>query len=115
MEKKLYKSRTDKKMAGVCGGFAEYFGIDSTIVRIIWFITSWFWGIGLIGYIACALIMKFPSDIRNQEIINRIDLEEEKNETIDPTSEIRKYKELLEDGIISEEEFDIKKKELLGI
>ena len=33
--KKLYKSATDKKLCGVCGGIAEYFGIDSTIVRLI--------------------------------------------------------------------------------
>ena len=35
MEKKLFKSNTDKKLCGVCGGIAEYFGIDSTLVRII--------------------------------------------------------------------------------
>jgi phage shock protein C len=33
--KKLYRSTTDKKIAGVCGGLAEYFGIDSTVVRLI--------------------------------------------------------------------------------
>ena len=33
-EKKLYKSSTDKKLAGVCGGIAEYFNIDSTLVRL---------------------------------------------------------------------------------
>lgn len=35
MEKKLYRSKTDKIVFGVCGGVAEYFGIDSTLVRII--------------------------------------------------------------------------------
>jgi phage shock protein C len=35
MVKKLYRSRTDKKIAGVCGGLAEYFGVDATIIRII--------------------------------------------------------------------------------
>lgn len=35
-EKKLYKSSTDKKLAGVCGGIAEYFNIDSTLVRLGW-------------------------------------------------------------------------------
>ena len=34
--KKLYKSSTDKKIAGVCGGIAEYFNIDSTVVRLGW-------------------------------------------------------------------------------
>jgi phage shock protein PspC (stress-responsive transcriptional regulator) len=33
--KKLYRSRTDRKIAGVCGGLAEYFNIDPTVVRII--------------------------------------------------------------------------------
>ena len=32
--KKLYRSRTDRKIAGVCGGLAEYFGIDPTIIRL---------------------------------------------------------------------------------
>jgi phage shock protein PspC (stress-responsive transcriptional regulator) len=35
MAKRLYRSRTDKKIAGVCGGMAEYFNIDPVIVRII--------------------------------------------------------------------------------
>lgn len=34
-EKRLYKSRHDRKICGVCGGLAEYFGIDSTVVRLI--------------------------------------------------------------------------------
>lgn len=34
--KKLYKSDVDRKLCGVCGGIAEYLGIDSTIVRLIW-------------------------------------------------------------------------------
>lgn len=36
--KKLYRSQTDKKIAGVCGGLAEYFNIDATIIRIIFVI-----------------------------------------------------------------------------
>jgi len=35
MAKRLYRSRTDRKIAGVCGGLAEYFGIDPVIIRII--------------------------------------------------------------------------------
>lgn len=35
MKKRLYRSRTDNKIAGVCGGLAEYFGVDPTIIRII--------------------------------------------------------------------------------
>ena len=36
MNKKLYRSKNDKKISGVCGGIAEYFGIDATIVRLLW-------------------------------------------------------------------------------
>jgi phage shock protein C len=38
MQKKLYRSRTDRMIAGVCGGIAEYFNIDATLVRIIAFV-----------------------------------------------------------------------------
>ena len=55
--KKLYKSNTDKKLAGVCGGIAEYLNIDSTVIRIIWIISSFAIGTGLIAYIICALVM----------------------------------------------------------
>lgn len=40
--KKLYRSKTDKMIAGVCGGIAKYFGIDSTLVRIIYAIVAIF-------------------------------------------------------------------------
>lgn len=55
--KKLTKSTTDRKLFGVCGGLAQYFGLDSTIVRVgITFLTL-FYGVGLIPYIVGALIM----------------------------------------------------------
>lgn len=54
--KKLYKS-ADKKLCGVCGGIAEYFGIDPTIVRVIWALLVCFAGTGLLAYIICAIVM----------------------------------------------------------
>ena len=57
MEKKLYRSRTDKKLCGVCGGIAEYFNVDSTIVRLIWIFAGFFAGCGLLAYIIAALII----------------------------------------------------------
>ena len=39
-KKKLYRSRFNKKICGVCGGIAEYFGIDPTVVRVIWVILT---------------------------------------------------------------------------
>lgn len=56
-EKKLYKSSTDKKLAGVCGGITEYFNIDSTLVRLGWVVFSLLGGSGLLAYIIAAIIM----------------------------------------------------------
>lgn len=55
-QKKLYKSSTDKQIMGVCGGLAEFFNIDSTIVRIIFFVllmvgSSGFWLYFILGFI----------------------------------------------------------------
>ena len=62
-EKKLYLSNTDKKLAGVCGGIAEYFEIDSTLVRLGWVVLSLLGGSGLLAYIIAAIVMpKHPAD-----------------------------------------------------
>ncbi|WP_212747544.1 PspC domain-containing protein [Fodinibius saliphilus] len=56
--KKLYKSRTDKKISGVCGGLAKYFGISSTVIRLLFFITLFAaGGTSLFVYIALALAL----------------------------------------------------------
>jgi phage shock protein PspC (stress-responsive transcriptional regulator) len=55
MEKKLYRSRTDRMLFGVCGGLGKYLGIDSTVIRII-FILLAFCGVGVLAYIIIAFI-----------------------------------------------------------
>jgi phage shock protein C len=55
--RRLYKSRSDRIIDGVCGGFAEYFGVDSTIIRIVWILTILFGGSGLLLYLAAMIIM----------------------------------------------------------
>ena len=55
--KKLYRSRKDKKLCGVCGGLAQYFEIDSTIVRLALVLLIIFAGAGLLAYIIAALVM----------------------------------------------------------
>ena len=47
--KRLYRSRSDRRIAGVCGGLAEYFGIDPALVRIVFVILA-LTGVGLITY-----------------------------------------------------------------
>ena len=55
--KRLYRSVRDKKLAGVCGGVAEYFNIDPTIVRIWWLIFSLFYFAGVVAYIIAVLVV----------------------------------------------------------
>lgn len=63
MEKKLYRSTTNKTIAGVCAGLAEYLNIDPTIVRVIWALVGLTGG-GIIAYLVCALIIpEKPSNI----------------------------------------------------
>ena len=56
--KKLYKSRSDKKWAGVCGGLAKYFGISSTVIRLLFVITFLAgWGTSLLVYLGLAIAL----------------------------------------------------------
>ena len=57
MGKKLYRSHTDSKVAGVCGGLGEYFNVDPTIIRIIAVLLIFADGIGLIAYIIAWIVM----------------------------------------------------------
>ena len=57
MEKKMYKSNQNKMIDGVCGGIAEYFGIDPTVVRLIWALFSLMGGSGILAYIIAAIII----------------------------------------------------------
>ena len=59
MKKKLYKSNSDKMLAGVLGGFAEYIGVDSTLVRLVYVLIALFSAgfPGILFYIICALVI----------------------------------------------------------
>ncbi len=56
--RKLYRSKIDRIFAGVCGGLAEYFNVDVTIVRAITLVLFFFKGIGLFSYLICLIVMK---------------------------------------------------------
>ena len=63
-KKRLYRTENgDAKLFGVCGGIAEYFDVDPTIVRVIWIIAMFAVGTGLLAYLICALCMPKKSDI----------------------------------------------------
>lgn len=55
--KRLYRSRTHRIIAGVCGGIADYTNIDPTIIRLLWLLVSLFWGAGIIAYIIAVIII----------------------------------------------------------
>ena len=55
--KKLYRSDENKMLAGVCGGIAEYFGVDPTLIRLAWVVFSLLGGSGLLAYILAAIII----------------------------------------------------------
>ncbi len=57
MEKRLYKSRTDKKIDGVCGGIAEYFNVDSTLIRLALILFVCLGGSGILAYIIAAIVL----------------------------------------------------------
>ena len=55
--KRLYKSQSNKIIAGVCGGLAEYFDVDPVIMRVLFVLLAFFGGSGFVLYIACWIIM----------------------------------------------------------
>ena len=55
--KKLARSKRDKKIAGVCAGFADYLDLDVTLVRMIWLMLAFLGGWGLIAYLVAWIIM----------------------------------------------------------
>lgn len=59
-KKKLYRLTVNKKLFGVCGGIANYFGIDPGVVRLIWALAVIFAGVGILAYIVCALVIPNP-------------------------------------------------------
>ena len=57
MKKRLYRSDTERMLAGVCGGIAEYFDVDPTIIRLAWVLFCLMGGSGILAYIICAIII----------------------------------------------------------
>ena len=60
--KRLHRSKTNQMLAGVCGGIAEYFNIDPTVVRLIWAFAAASGG-GVVAYLICALVFPKKSEV----------------------------------------------------
>lgn len=63
MEKRLYKIEEGKKLCGVCGGIAEYFNVDPTLIRLLWIFLILFAGTGVLAYFVAAIIMPNKSEV----------------------------------------------------
>lgn len=85
MKKKLQKSSKNRMLGGVCGGIAEYFDMDPTIVRIIAVILGMINGVGIIAYIICCIIVP-KADGTNAEY-NDDDVSNMKSANINPDEE----------------------------
>ena len=55
--RKLYRSRTNRQVAGVCGGLAEYFNLDVTLIRVLFVLLAVLGGSGLVIYVAMWIIV----------------------------------------------------------
>ncbi len=67
-DKRIYRSLVDRIIGGVCGGFAEYFEIDPTLVRVIWVMLCFLGGVGFFAYFASLVVMR---DNPNQDATQR--------------------------------------------
>ncbi|RAK06624.1 phage shock protein C (PspC) family protein [Halanaerobium saccharolyticum] len=112
MSKKLYRSRDDRMIAGVCGGLADYFNVDSSLIRLGVLLVFLFQGIGLIAYIIAWLVMseepvkneyRMPDDYyiedenrddyKNSQQTNNTDSEQEENKKHESTAKKGSEKE----------------------
>lgn len=57
MQGTMYRSRTNRKIGGVCGGLGEYFNIDPTIIRLVWLLSILLFGTGLLVYVIAWILM----------------------------------------------------------
>ena len=65
MEKRLYRSRTDRTVFGVCGGLAKYFGLDPTLIRLAVALLAVCYGVGIGVYLISAIVI--PNEPEVQE------------------------------------------------
>ena len=63
MKKKLYKSKTNRKVCGVCAGLADYLDIDPIIIRLVWVALLFIAGTGVLAYFIAAIIMDDEPDV----------------------------------------------------
>ena len=79
ISKRLYKSRNNRIIDGICGGVAEYFEVDPTIVRILWSLLALMGGTGFVMYIVAMVIMPVnPEHLTNPQPMNAVKIKSDK-------------------------------------
>lgn len=102
MTKKLYKSNKNKMLCGVCGGLAEFFNIDATIVRLIFALLVILHGAGFLLYIIACIVMPRSSDYSDSENMDDEDINNLKSANMEDENSAKTEKS----GLHSDEEFD---------
>lgn len=95
MAKKLYKSRKSKMIGGVAGGLGDYFDIDPVIVRVLFILTAFAWGVSVIAYILLWIILpENPEEVEyfydfamdtekdSETISNELDLKQKRDRRV---------------------------------
>jgi len=115
MEKRLYRSQSDRMIWGVCGGLAKYFDMDPTIVRIIAVLTVFISGAGIIAYIILAIVIPLEN---SKSAEPRDTIKENVEEIKETTSELgREIRSTLTGKTDAEEETEIRhrRRNIFGI
>lgn len=96
--RRLYKSSHDRRIMGVCGGLADYFGIDATVIRLLTIVAMFYFGVGFLPYIILGIIlpMDYTVGARQREKNNpwdqknRVDYIYTNKQTENPWGDTRK-------------------------
>jgi len=97
MAQRLYKSRKSKMIGGVAGGLGDYFDIDPVIVRVLFIITAFAWGVSIIAYILLWIILPDNPD----ELEYYYDMNGEKKEGFDEFEDLNINKKKTDRKIIA--------------
>jgi len=63
MEKRLYRSKDERMIWGICGGLGKYFDVDPTIVRVVWVLTLFLGGFGILAYIILRFVIPLEPEV----------------------------------------------------
>ena len=75
-DKRLYRSETDKILGGVCGGIAEVYNLDPTLIRLALILFTLMGGSGLLAYILAWIIIPSESELKEKKKVKDVEAEE---------------------------------------